>query len=66
MLAIIEKQNEIANNYLTREAIDEYAIAAIHKYTDLLGSKLFEDKYNSFTNGTTFEQIVAKDAIDLE
>ena len=48
---------------MTREAIDEYTIAAIKKYTDLLGNRLFEEKYNSFTNGTTFEQIVAKDAI---
>jgi len=35
----------------------------INKYTDLLGNKFFEEKFNSNTDWATFEQRVAKDAI---
>jgi hypothetical protein len=32
----------------------------------LLGNKLFEEKRNNFTNGETFEQSVAKNAVSYK
>ena len=45
VLNIIEKANELANDYLTPETIEEYTVAAINKYTDLLGGSYFNYKY---------------------
>ena len=48
VLDMIEKGNELANDYLTPEAIEEYTVAAINKYTELLGEKYFNYKYGNF------------------
>ena len=45
VLNMIEKANELANDYLTPETIEEYTVAAINKYTDLLGESYFNYKY---------------------
>jgi hypothetical protein len=47
VLNMIEKANELANDYLTPEPIEEYTVAAINKYTDLLGESYFNYKYGN-------------------
>ena len=47
VLRMIEKANELANDFLTPEAIEEYTVAAINKYTDLLGESYFNYKYGN-------------------
>jgi hypothetical protein len=44
---MIENANELANEYLTPEAIEEYTVAAINKYTELLGENYFNYKYGN-------------------
>ena len=44
VMEIIEKQNEMANNYLRPEAVDQFTIEALNKYTDLIGENYFDFK----------------------
>jgi hypothetical protein len=50
VLNMIENANKLANDYLTPKAIEEYTVAAINKYTDLVGAKHFNHTYGNVTS----------------
>ena len=58
VLNIIKNANELANNYLTPKAIEEYTVAAINKYTDLVGSKFFNYTYGNVTSLKNIDKLI--------
>ena len=59
VMEIVEKQNEIANNYLRPEAVDEYTIEALNKYTEIIGEKYFDYKLGNNLEGGDWENLTA-------
>jgi hypothetical protein len=58
VLNMIKNANELANNYLTPKAIEEYTVAAINKYTDLIGAKFFNYTYGNVTSLDNYDKLL--------
>ena len=49
----------MANNYLRPEAVDEFTIEALNKYTELIGEKYFDFKLGNNLLGGDWENLTA-------
>ena len=49
----------MANNYFRPEAVDEFTIEALNKYTDIIGEKYFDYKLGNNLKGGDWENLTA-------